>query len=137
MAAVPDERRDSYLDREGWQKLASIAADVQHLALSVGQVLDIAERNDRTLRGVNGGDGLVARVGTLEKANVSARLDAALADVHGKLLKLENDLQMVKVPTKLEEAKWYARGKFWLWFGAATGVVGHLATLASIILEKF
>jgi hypothetical protein len=68
---MPDERRDGYLDREGWQKLAGLASDMQYHAVTLGQVAEVADRSDRTLRGINGGDGLVARVGALEKAGTA------------------------------------------------------------------
>lgn len=104
----------------------------------IRQVADGVERLDYLVRG-NGGDGILTRLSHLERTDreMAAKLDSFLAEVRASVATLENDLQMVKLPTKTEEARWYARGKFWIWLTAATGVVGHLATLASIILERF
>jgi hypothetical protein len=78
---MPDERRDGYLDREGWQKLAGLASDVQHHAATLGQVAKVVERSDRTLRGYNGEVGVVATLLSVgDKVNVLTERVDRLAD---------------------------------------------------------
>jgi hypothetical protein len=59
-----------------------------------------------------------------------------LADLPGIVDRVENSLGVAKNPGADDGAKWYARGKFWLWATAATGVVGHIVNFVSVVLES-
>lgn len=56
------------------------------------------DRDDQLLRG-NGTAGLIARVGQLEK-------------LEDRIIKLENDVDMLRTGSTVDEAKWYTYGKW-------------------------